>query len=192
GPGRIARPTRSCSSGARRSSLGGQRPGIARAELDPPLELAFALDVLRVDPEPARHLAAAHLHRVRLRRPDQLIRLIGVDANEQPALAARGNRHVPADEEAETAEHLLLAQIRLVADELADALGEGLVVRHEGIVLPGRPFTGSAGTITLAACGRDELPPLPRPSHGLPPAAPPRERRPRSSAVTCTRPPTSC
>ena len=49
-------------------------------------------------------------------------------------MPARRNRHVPADEKGQTAEHLLLAQVRLAIQQLADASREGLVVGHGAIV----------------------------------------------------------
>src|SRR5215216_3261466 len=45
-------------------------------------------------------------------------------------LAARCDGHVAADEKGEAAEHLLLLQIGLAADQLAYAIREFLVVRH--------------------------------------------------------------
>jgi len=50
--------------------------------------------------------------------------------DEDPALPARGDRHVAADQEGEPAEHLLLGQPGLVADQVADAARELLVVGH--------------------------------------------------------------
>ena len=53
-----------------------------------------------------------------------------VDAHQNPALTARGDGHVPVDQEREAAEHLLLGHARLVGDEAANARGERFVVRH--------------------------------------------------------------
>ncbi len=91
--------------------------------------------MLGVDAEPPAHRAAAHLHRRRLRRRDQRVRLLDVDVDEDPALAARRDGHVAADQEREAAEHLLLREPGLTRDELADPVGERLVVRHPEIVL---------------------------------------------------------
>ena len=77
-----------------------QRPGERESAFDPAGELGVGLDVRGVDPEPARHSAPTHLHRGRARPGDELVRLVGIDADEEAALAARGNRHVAADEEA--------------------------------------------------------------------------------------------
>src|SRR5919198_1193147 len=87
----------------------------------------------RVDPQPASHLPAAHLHEAGLRARDELVRLLRVGPDQHPALAARGDRHVAADEEREAAEHLLLGQTGLAGDLCADALGKLLVVGHGGI-----------------------------------------------------------
>ena len=50
--------------------------------------------------------------------------------HEQAALTAGRHRHVPADQEREPAEHLLLGHGGLGGDQLADAVGEVLVVGH--------------------------------------------------------------
>ena len=70
----------------------------------------------------------------RARRGDELVRRLGIDADEDASLAARGDRHVPAHEECEPAEHLLLGHVLPVADQGSDPVGEDLVVRHLTIV----------------------------------------------------------
>ena len=62
---------------------------------------------------------------------------LGVDAQHQAALAARRDRHVAADQERQPAEHPLLGDVRLGGDQLADAVGEVLVVRHAGMIADG-------------------------------------------------------
>ena len=104
---------------------------------------AEAGEVLGVDTEPARHLPPAHLHRVGRRRGHEPFRLGRVDADEQPALAARGDGHVPADQECEPAEHLLLGEAGRAADAVADAGCEGFVVRHAAMVPPRTPGGGT-------------------------------------------------
>ena len=59
------------------------------------------------------------------------IRLVGVGAHEEPALAARGNGHLVVDQERKPAEHLLLGQTGLAGRQVANALRQLLVVRHE-------------------------------------------------------------
>ena len=68
--------------------------------------------------------------------------MAGVGAHQQPALTARGDGHVPADEERETAEHLLLGQGGLTVGQNSDAIGEVLVVRHGPMLrrCPASPF----------------------------------------------------
>src|SRR5262249_36884645 len=51
-------------------------------------------------------------------------------ADHSAALAAGGDGHVAADKEGEPAEHLLLGQLGIAADELPDTPGEFLVVGH--------------------------------------------------------------
>ena len=84
-----------------------------QSHVDPLPEFLLRPDVLRVDPQPSPHRTAAHLHRVRLRRGDQPLRVGGVDANRHAALSAHGDRHIPADEKGETSEEPLLRQTRL-------------------------------------------------------------------------------
>jgi hypothetical protein len=51
------------------------------------------------------------------------------------ALTAGRDRHVAADEEGEPSEHLLLADIGLAGDQLTNAVGEIIVVRHARIIV---------------------------------------------------------
>ena len=53
-----------------------------------------------------------------------------VDPGEHAALAARGHRHLPVDQEGEAAEHPLLGDAALARQQLPDPVGELLVVRH--------------------------------------------------------------
>jgi hypothetical protein len=54
--------------------------------------------------------------------------------DQHAALAAGTDRHVPADEEGQPAQHLLLSQIRGQADQVPDASGEIFVIGHAAIV----------------------------------------------------------
>jgi hypothetical protein len=54
--------------------------------------------------------------------------------NEHAALPAGADRHVPADEEGEPAEHLLLGELGIGPDQVPDASGEDFVIGHEPIV----------------------------------------------------------
>jgi hypothetical protein len=71
----------------------------------------------------------------------QLVRLVRIDADENPALAADADGHVASDEEREPAEHLPLGQAGLGAHQLADPSREFLVVGHRTMVTP---LTGMA------------------------------------------------
>ena len=51
--------------------------------------------------------------------------------DEQPALTTGGDRHVAAKQKRKPAEHLLFGEIPLIGNELAYALRELLVVRHD-------------------------------------------------------------
>src|SRR5690242_17454397 len=90
----------------------------------------------------------------------QLVGLCRVHAQKQAALAARAHGHVAVDEEREAAEHLLLGHALLVRHELADAVGQILVVRHGAIMVPavdeGQPTSWEAlrpGTVVFASDG---------------------------------------
>jgi hypothetical protein len=50
-------------------------------------------------------------------------------------LAAGGDRHVPADQEGEPAEHLLLGEVGLTADELPNPRRQLLVVGHRHLIV---------------------------------------------------------
>jgi len=62
-------------------------------------------------------------------RRESLVEAVGPDADHQvvPGDAAE---HVPVQHEGDTAEHLPFAQVRAIADDPADAVGEPFVVRH--------------------------------------------------------------
>jgi hypothetical protein len=113
-----------------RLSLRWERAGVRRAQPDPLRELTLGPDILRVDSEPSLHPPAAHLHEAGLRRGEEPVRLRRVDANQHAPLAARRDGHVPPDEEGEPAEHLLLGQIGLAAQQCTDPIREFLVVPH--------------------------------------------------------------
>jgi Phosphotransferase enzyme family len=70
--------------------------------------------------------------------------------DQHAALAAGTDRHVPADEEGQPAEHLLLGQFRVRTDQVPDPGGEIFVVGHAAIV-PSRAMPpGEAGAaVTL-------------------------------------------
>ena len=79
--------------------------------------------------------------------------------DQHAALAAGADRHVPADEEGQPAEHLLLGQFRVRADQVPDTSGEILVIGHAAIV-PSRawrtirrtPLPVTAGAASQGTC----------------------------------------
>ena len=86
----------------------------------------------------------------------------GIDADHGATPAAGCNGHVALNEEGETAEHLLPGQLRIAADELADALGGLLVVGHDNDRLDGRPRRGGVPALHSAS---DALGHVGRPPH---------------------------
>ena len=96
-----------------------------------------------IDAEPSVHRAAAHHHRLRRGRRHELVGLLGIDAHEDAALAARGDRHVAADQEGEAAEHLLLREALLAGHQLADPVGEVFVVGHRSCTSGLDPLEGT-------------------------------------------------
>ena len=65
-----------------------------------------------------------------MRSARQPISFAGLDAYEEPALAARAHRHVAVDEERKTAEHALLGQPAFVREQAPHPVGKILVERH--------------------------------------------------------------
>jgi multiple sugar transport system substrate-binding protein len=114
--------------------LRGQRAGVRGSQLDPPGELALRPKVVRVDSQPPLHRAPAHLCDAGLGRGHKRVRLGRVGAHQHPALPARRDRHVAADKERQPTEHGSFGEPRLVADQVAYALCELLVVGHRVIV----------------------------------------------------------
>ena len=128
-----------------RQLLGGKSARVGRTALDPIGERRIAGDVRGGDTQPAAHAPPAHLHELRGSRGHQLVRLVRIDAHENPALAADADGHVASDEERKPAEHLLLVQAGLGAHQLADPSREFLVVGHRAMVIPltGMPQSNS-------------------------------------------------
>src|SRR6185436_16143052 len=69
-----------------------------------------------------------------------------IHTHEHTALAARRDRHVPADQKGEAAEHLPLGDGTRTREQLTDSIGELLVVGHETTVL--RWPNGRYGCVT--------------------------------------------
>src|SRR5262245_6959209 len=118
-------------SSSRKSSglLGRQGGGVGGADVDPALERLVVGHRGAGDPQPAVHLLAAHLHPTGARLLHELRAGGRVAAQHQPALAARGHRHVAADQEGQAAEHLLLRHGH-PGQQPADPLRQLLVVGH--------------------------------------------------------------
>src|SRR3954447_2082133 len=129
-------------------ALHGKHAREAGAHGDPARQIALRGDALGSDAEPAVHLAAAHLKAQCVRLCHARIGLIRVAAHQHAALTARGDRHVPADQERESAEHLLLDHAVLRGERLADAVGEILVVGHAQII-PARRHLSERSRSTL-------------------------------------------
>src|SRR5207237_8626855 len=93
-------------------------------------ERPFRGDRLVVNPKPALNLASAHLKRSRTGLGEESLSLLLGAVDHQATLAADPHRHVAVDHEADAAEHLLLGVAVLRGDQLADPVGEILVVSH--------------------------------------------------------------
>src|SRR5581483_4389117 len=100
-------------------------------------ELVALCNLARGEPEPPGHRPPAHDHDLGRRRAHEHLRVGRIDPDHEAALAARGHRHVAADEEREPAEHLLLGHAGLVSDQAPDPLRQRLVVRHRVSVASG-------------------------------------------------------
>src|SRR5439155_11252650 len=87
-------------------------------------------DVLRIDAQPSRHRSPPHLGDAGVRRGDEPVGTCWVDTDQDPSLTARGDRHLPADQEGESAEHLLLRDVGFATDKIADAISEIFAVGH--------------------------------------------------------------
>src|ERR1700760_4350152 len=96
-------------------------------DLDPGGEVVVAADVAGADAQPAGHLPALHHGDGGPGRGDQAVGAGRVDVHEYATLPAGTDRHVPADEKGEAAEHLLLCQFWVGPDQVPDAPGEDFV-----------------------------------------------------------------
>src|SRR4051795_2128845 len=107
-----------------------RRAGESDALHSPGLERSLRGDRLGINPKPALQLASAHLKRSRTGLGEESLRLLLGAADHQATLAADPDGHVAVDHEADAAEHLLLGIAVLGGDQLADPVGEILVVSH--------------------------------------------------------------
>src|SRR6185312_5070530 len=107
-----------------------QRAGESDALPDPGLERPLRGHRLGINPKPALQLASAHLERSRTGLGEERLGLLLGAVDHQATFAADPHRHVAVDHEADAAEHLLLAVAVLGSDQLADPVGEILVVGH--------------------------------------------------------------
>jgi hypothetical protein len=137
-----------------RSALRGQRARKADAVAHPGLERPLRAQALGIDAQPPLHLAPTHHHRADVRPRQQYLALLGADANKQPALAGGGNGHVAAEQEREAAEHRHLGDAFLAREQLADAVGEILVVGHRAPAPPPRPTSTPRSSRTRRRCRR--------------------------------------
>ena len=117
--------------------FGGSDPVNATARSTHASELLGRLDARRIDQHPAGHRAATVVARERahVRFGERLVGPVAEPRDQRVAADARA--HVAVVQEPEPAEHLPLDDC-LAADEgVADAGGEGLVVRHRRILRRG-------------------------------------------------------
>jgi hypothetical protein len=125
-----------------RLSLWRQGPRVRHTARDPARELTLRPHPLVVDAQPTVQGPAAHLEATNVRPRDEPVRLRGLHANQEVALAAGAHRHVPTDEERETTEHPLLREAGLLRHELADAVGELRIEGHTSQRTYPRAVTG--------------------------------------------------
>src|SRR5689334_21697426 len=109
-----------------------KRSCVAEALVDPAVQCRCG-DGLRVDAQPAVHLAAPHDRAGGAALADQRVGSLRLDPQEQPALAARTDRHVAVDQEGDAAEHSLLGQAGLAGNDDTDPSSELLVVGHAAV-----------------------------------------------------------
>src|SRR6185437_15983505 len=101
-----------------RGLLRWQGPRVPDADLNPGGEFVVGGAVVRADPQPAGHLPALHHGDGGRGGGRQLVGPPGIDVDEDAALPAGADRQVPADEEREAAEHLLLGQLGVGPDQV--------------------------------------------------------------------------
>ena len=82
--------------------------GRSRTQASPLSELSLRSEMLGGNTQPAVHRATTYHRYLDSGGVDKLVGLCRVDANEYPALTARSDSHVPADQEGQSPEHLLL------------------------------------------------------------------------------------
>src|SRR5262245_47402048 len=90
--------------------------------LNPALQLVVVLDALRLDHHPIPHRPAGDVERSDVRLPQRHFPLVRANADDQ-AVLPDPRQGIAVEEEAHAAEHLLLLDVLLAGQSLADAVG---------------------------------------------------------------------
>jgi hypothetical protein len=69
-----------------------------------------------------------------MRLGEKRVGVLRVDTHHEAALTAGGERHVAADEEGETSEHLLLRDVGIAVDQFTDAVGESSSYATQAVI----------------------------------------------------------
>src|ERR671918_588470 len=92
----------------------------------------------RCDRDEAAHRSAGEVHRARVGSSQQVLLVFRRDSKDE-LVAVDTAAHVPADQERQAAEHLLLADVVAGDEQQPDAFGECFVKGHQSTRLRGRP-----------------------------------------------------
>ena len=79
-----------------------------------------------------------------MRSPHEALGLGWIDPHQDTTLTARGDRHVPVDQERQAAEHLFLREPALSTQHLAKPVREVLIERHATQTAPAGPVIANA------------------------------------------------
>jgi len=142
-----------------RSAFRRERSRERHATGRPRLELPLCPYSLGSDAQPPVHFAAAHRHPLHVRSLHQAFTLSRIDPDEDTALTARADRHVPVDQERQAAEHPLLGEPALSTQQFAEPVCEVLIERH---AMQTAPPSGSMRARLLSHAAARGAPPNPR------------------------------
>lgn len=93
----------------------------------------FFIERSWVDVEVAFHSSAGEVHFACLGVSEEFLISVGADSQHQIVLVGESAGHVAVDEEAETSEHLFLAETRDTSEKGSESVGEELVHGWRGV-----------------------------------------------------------
>ena len=109
-------------------------------QLDPTLQVSIGCDSFGNDDHPAFHGPTGQVHRADVRLSQSRVTHVRTEPRDE-AVNPDGDQHVPVQQEADAAEHLLLRHARLTFQDSADAFRQKSAIGHQAVLKNGATKT---------------------------------------------------